>query len=599
MLAETQTSGPEIQAAPIVYHIRFADRKNHYAEITATCPTDGREHVDLMMATWTPGSYLVREYARHIDSISATDDSGTAVEIRKTSKNRWRVTSGQGSHIRVSYRLYCRIMSVRSNWVDRNYALINGAPTFLTTASDHQRIHRVSLEVPPEWNEVVTSLPAVDGSDHTFQAQNFDELVDSPFLCGNPAIHKFEVGGKEHVLANLNEGGLWDGRAAAADVAKIVQHHQQFWGVTPYPRYVFFNLITESGGGLEHDNNTVMMTSRFAFRVRKDYAKWLGLVSHEFFHTWNVRRLRPRALMEYDYENEVYFPTLWIAEGITSYYDDVGLIRSGVISAKEYLEAFSTTIQRVEDAPGKHVQSLRDSSHDTWIKLYRRDENSDNSQISYYTKGAVVAFLLDAKIRRMTNGRKSLDNVMQLLYSRFVDQGYTPDDFRSLAEEVSEADLSDFFAGNIDKASAPDYTEAFEWFGLEFEPAGAEAGDGKPSGNPPQEKAPWLGVTTRVSRGRLIIASVVRDSPAWKAGINPEDELLAIGGFRILPADFPGRLTQYSADETQTVTVSRRGQLEEVSVTFAATPEQTWKLRFTKEATEDQVKHRADWLGTK
>jgi len=599
MLAEIKPVEPGIQAEPIVYHIRFPDRKNHYAEITATCPTDGRRHVDLMMATWTPGSYLVREYARHIDSISATDDSGTAVEIRKTSKNRWRVTSGKGSQVHVSYRLYCRVMSVRSNWVETDYALINGAPTFLTTADDKHRIHRVTLEVPAEWKEVVTSLPPADGSNHTFEAQDFDELVDSPFLCGNPAIHKFEVGGKEHLLANLNEDGLWDGKAAATDVAKIVQHHQQFWGVTPYPRYVFFNLITESGGGLEHDNNTVMMTSRFAFRVRRDYAKWLGLVSHEFFHTWNVRRLRPRALVEYDYEHEVYFPTLWIAEGITSYYDDVGLIRSGVISGKEYLEAFSTTIQRVEDAPGKHVQSLRDSSHDTWIKLYRRDENSDNSQISYYTKGAVVAFLLDAKIRRVTAGKKSLDDVMRLLYSRFVDRGYTPEDFRSLAEEVSGTDLSDFFDQNVDKASAPDYTEAFDWFGLEFEPASAKTDDGDPSDSPPKAKMPWLGVITRVNGGRLIISRVLRDSPAWKAGINPEDELIAIGGFRILPADFPGRLAQYTPDETQTFTVSRRGVLQELAVTFAATPAETWKLRFRKEATEDQVKHRADWLGTK
>ncbi|MDA0589595.1 MAG: PDZ domain-containing protein [Planctomycetota bacterium] len=599
MLAETPIEAAEIAAAPIVYHIQFPDRKNHYADIVASYPTGGKDNIDLMMATWTPGSYLVREYARNVESVSAVDDARKVVQIEKTSKNRWRVSTGGSNHVHVSYRLYCREMSVRSNWVDAGYSLINGAPTFLTLVEKTKRTHRVTVDTPKEWKDVVTSLPPVDGKNHTFEAADFDELVDSPFLCGNPAIHKFEVGGKEHILANLHEDGLWDGKAAASDVAKIVQHHQQFWGVTPYPRYVFFNLITESGGGLEHDNNTVMMTSRFAYRVRKDYAKWLGLVSHEFFHTWNVRRLRPRALVEYDYENEVYIPTLWIAEGITSYYDDIGLIRSGVISEKEYFEAFSTTVQRVENAPGKNVQSLRDSSHDTWIKLYRRDENSDNSQISYYTKGSVVAFLLDAKIRRATDNKKSLDDAMRILYQRCVEQGYTPDDFRSIAEEVSGIDLSEFFKTNIDEASPPDYTEALEWFGLEFEPADSKSDKDDSDDDGKKDKTPWLGVTTTVTSGRLMISKVVRDSPAWKAGLNPQDELIAIGGFRVLPADFPARLKQYADDETQTFVVSRRGELKELAVTFAASPAETWKVRVLKDSTQDQKQRRAAWLGTK
>lgn len=595
MLAETEPAKADAQADPILYHIQFPDRKNHYAEVVASYPTGGKDHIDLMMATWTPGSYLLREYARHIETISATDDARNPVEIEKTKKNRWRISTGGSDHVHVSYRLYCRVMNVRSNWVEAEYALINGAPTFLTLVGDRKRTHRVVLDCPPEWKEVVTSLPPADGRNHTFEAADFDELVDSPFLCGNPTIHKFEVGGREHLLATLGGDGLWDGKAAAEDVARIVQHHQQFWGVTPYPRYVFFNLITESGGGLEHDNNTVMMTSRFAYRVRKDYAKWLGLVSHEFFHTWNVRRLRPRALVEYDYENEVYFPTLWIAEGITSYYDDLGLIRAGVISTKEYFEALSTTIQRVENAPGKNVQSLRESSHDTWIKLYRRNENSDNSQISYYTKGAVVAFLLDAKIRRATAGNKSLDDVMRVLYERCVEQGYTPEDFRSIAEEVSGIDLSEFFRTNVDAASRPDYTEALDWFGLEFEPADKKQEDSSDDG---KEQPVWLGVTTKVVSGRLIISTVVRESPAWKAGLNPEDELIAIGGFRVVPADFPGRLKQYDIGETQTLTVSRRGELKEIAVTFAGKPAETWKIRVLKESSEEQKQRRAVWLGT-
>ena len=177
------------------------------------------------------------------------------------------------------------------------------------------------------------------------------------------------------------------------------------WGVVPYPRYIFFNLLVESGGGLEHDNSTVMMISRWYYRDREKYVRWLGLASHEFFHTWNVRRLRPKPLVAYDYENEVYLRSLWIAEGITSYYDDLQLARCGLISQKEYLETVSKQIETLQTTPGRNIQSLSDSSHDTWIKLYRPNENSGNSQVSYYNKGAVAAFLLDAEIRSATDGR--------------------------------------------------------------------------------------------------------------------------------------------------------------------------------------------------
>jgi predicted metalloprotease with PDZ domain len=356
----------------IDYIVRFPQAQNHYAEVELRAATDGVDELELMIPVWTPGSYLIREYARHIEHIEAHDGDGTTLSLHKPEKNRWTVTTGGAQQVVVNYRLYCREMSVRSNWVDGDFALINGAAAFVTPVAARKQKHRVTLELPVEWKTSVSSMVSTSKkTPHSYVAATYDELVDSPIVCGNPAVYSFKVGGVEHQLVNVGEGGVWDGPKSAADVERLVKEHHQMWGIVPYPRYVFFNLITESGGGLEHDNNTVMMTSRWSYRDREKYRRWLGLVSHEFFHTWNVRRLRPRALVEYDYESEQYFRSLWIAEGITSYYDDLTLARCGLFDRDQYLKMLSEQIEKLQRTPGRLVQSLSDSSHDTWIKLYR------------------------------------------------------------------------------------------------------------------------------------------------------------------------------------------------------------------------------------
>ena len=322
-------------------------------------------------------------------------------------------------------------MSVQGNWVDGSFALLNGAATFLTLAGSEPRPHEVSLVLPPDWRTSMTGLAEAPGrKPHHYMAPDFDTLVDSPIYAGNPAIYEFQVDGVPHYLVNEGEGGLWDGPRSARDVEAIVRVQKTFWGFLPYEKYVFFNLLTETGGGLEHKNSTVLMASRWATRTRSSYLAWLNLVSHEFFHTWNVKRLRPVELGPFDYENEVYTPSLWVAEGITSYYDRLLVRRAGLCTVEEYLagdppspgsDSDKTTndIERLQTTPGRLVQPLEASSFEAWIKFYRRDENTPNTGISYYVKGAVVAFLLDARIRRATSGKKSLDDVMRLAYERY------------------------------------------------------------------------------------------------------------------------------------------------------------------------------------
>ena len=445
------------------YLVDFSNAKNHYVNVVATIPVRA-ETTELMMAVWTPGSYLVREYARHIDSIEAKS-GGKKLEFEKTRKNRWVVQTKGIKSFQLRYRLYCNEMTVRTNFTGNQYAMINGAPTFITVADRLDQKHIVRLKLPKPWKRSATSLRSTGKHPHTFVANDFDELVDSPIVAGNVQVYPFSAGGVEHQLVNVGESGQWNGTQAAADLKQVVQAHQEMWGTTPYDRYLFINMISDSRGGLEHDFSTLLMTSRWKFRDEKGYQDWLSLASHEFFHTWNVRRLRPEPLVEYDYETEIYTDVLWIAEGITSYYEDLALVRSGLIDQREYLARLSQNVEKVQQTDGRKVQSLRESSFDTWIKFYRPDENSINTRISYYSKGAVVAFLLDAKIRKLTNGEKSLDNVMRTMWEQHAESGFTSKDFRRVASAVAGQNLNDWFRVAVDSTQELDYSDV-EFLGV-------------------------------------------------------------------------------------------------------------------------------------
>jgi predicted metalloprotease with PDZ domain len=401
--AQTTASAAQQAAAPIQYTVSFPEPHTHYMEVSAIVPTGGRPSIEMMMAVWTPGSYLVREYERHVESVAATA-AGQGLTVEKTDKNRWRVSTGGATSVNVTYRIYGREMSVRTNWIEAGFALINGAPTFLTLADTTARPHEVILKPANGWRGSFTGLPAMSGGEHRYRAPDFDTLVDSPILLGNPAVYEFLVDGKLHYLVNEGEAGVFDGEQASRDLQAIVREQRRFWGDLPYDKYVVLNVITEASGGLEHRNSTVLMTSRWATRTRRAYLSWLELASHEFFHVWNVKRLRPVELGPFDYENEVHTRSLWMAEGVTDYFAELLVHRAGLSTREEYLDSLSNKIEELQTTPGRGVQSAELASFDAWIRYYRPDENSPNVSISYYTKGAVIAFLLDARIRAATGG---------------------------------------------------------------------------------------------------------------------------------------------------------------------------------------------------
>lgn len=593
---------------PIRHTLRFPDARNNYVEVESVYPTGGTPDLEVFMAVWTPGSYLVREYARNIDRVAAIDDAGVPLAVSKISKNRWRVMTGGASHVTLRYPIYCREMSVRTNFVDSSFAMLQGAATYLSLVGQNERPHQIHVELPPEWKQAVSALPAAANSDpNTFFARDYDTLVDSPIVAGNPEIFEFEVRGKKHQIVNTPASSLWDGPKSVNAARRIVEQFAAMWGEIPYDRYVFFNMLVEAGGGLEHKNSTTLMTS--AWTTRSDdafygnpYAKppqggWLSLLSHEYFHVWNVKRLRPRALGPFDYEAENYTPSLWVSEGLTSYYADLALVRSGLITPEDYLARLSGAIADLQSQPGRLVQSAAESSFDAWIKGYRPDENSPNTGISYYTEGTVMGFLLDARIRAATGDQKSLDDVMRLAYQRFSGAtGFTPGEFRDCIEEVAGREVAEWTEKLESDAVDFDYTMELAHFGLQFQPPASES-----TGSDEREKEPqgWLGVGVRVNGAGTFVSSVLRGTPAYEAGLNVEDEILAIGDRRISATFWPHLGEYFRPGDTAELLVARRGKLLRLPVTFGKEPVSSWRIEIAPDQSPAQRTSLDLWLSSR
>jgi predicted metalloprotease with PDZ domain len=587
--ATAQTAQSPRAAEAIRYTVSFPAPQTHYMEVSATVPTGGRADVELLMAVWTPGSYLVREYERNVERVTASA-SGRSLAIEKSAKNRWRIVTGGARAVTVSYGVYAHEMSVRTNWVDADYALINGASTFLTLADGVARPHEVALNVPAGWPRSMTGMRALSG-EHQYVAPDFDTLVDSPILVGNLTVHEFTVDGKRHYLVNQGETPEFDAARAVKDYEAIIREQRRFWGGLPYDKYLVLNVIAENrGGGLEHKNSTVLIASRGTTRSRNAYLAWLTTLTHEIFHAWNGKRLRPVELGPFDYEREVLTRGLWVVEGLSDYYGDLITLRAGLLTREEFLESLSGIIAEVQTTPGRFLQPVELASYDAWIRYYRPDENSPNVSISYYSKGQLVGFLLDARIRRATNGAKSLDDVMRAAYAKYSGpRGFTGEQFREVAEQVAGTSLADFWNIAVKGTAELPYADALATFGLRFRTA--ETTSSRAS----------LGVSTRNDSGRLVVTPVVRDpaapDAAPAAGLSADDEILAINERRVTADQLNRRLDEYSPGERISLLVARGGQLLRLELVLGSQPPTAWDLEVDPAADDTQRTRLSAWLG--
>ena len=453
--------------APIVHTVRFPAPETHYAEVEAAIPTDRRASIEVMMAIWTPGFYRVEDYASRVQDLSARQFDGKSLSVEQTTRNRWRVQTGGAPTAIVSYKLLCNGRSVTTNWVDADLLVLNGAAAFVTLVEQSRRPHEVRLQPAQQWKRAMSGLdPAPDGDPNHFRAADYDALVDSPIVAGDLSVHQFEVAGSKHHHVDAGDYKKWDGRRGADDLEKIVREARRYWGLLPFRRYVFLNVFRQGGGGLEHCNSTLLTSSP---NMTAPTVRWLSFVAHEYVHAFNVKRLRPVELGPFDYEHPPTTSSLWVSEGLTTYCADLIVARAGLCRTEDFLSMLSSNISSLQNSPGRLKQTLAQSSLDVWNSGTSGVGRDTQNLVSYYVKGPVVGFLLDAKVQRATNGKRSLDDVMRLAYKRYSGaRGFTPEQFRGAAEEMAGIDLKEEFRKWVDSTEELDYAEALDWFGLRF-----------------------------------------------------------------------------------------------------------------------------------
>jgi len=459
---------------PIIYAVSIASPEKHLAQVVATVPAQGHDSIELLIPVWSPGFYRVEDYAKRISELAARTPDGVPLDVTQPKGNRWLIRTGGSSKVVISYRLSCEQRSVTTNWVSDDLLVLNGAATFVTLVEKARRPHEVQLALPATLPQSMSALDrAPDGLPNHYRALDYETLVDSPILAGKLTVHAFEVDRSEHQLVDAGDiGSHWDGKRVAQDLEKIVKQNRLLWGSLPFKRYLFLNVFRRGGGGLEHKNCTLLTSSPAGASQPRSDLRWLNFVSHEYFHAFNVKRLRPVDLGPFDFEKPPQTPSLWISEGLTSYYGALIVSRAGLGTTEDFLATLSGDIGRLQNAAGRLVQTLEQSSLDVWTSGFSGMGRDNATKVSYYVKGSIVGFLLDAKIRHATAGKKNLDDVMRLAYNRYGgERGFTPEEFRSTAGEVAGVDLKAWFQRAIASTEELDYTEALDWFGLRFAPS--------------------------------------------------------------------------------------------------------------------------------
>jgi predicted metalloprotease with PDZ domain len=586
----TQATQPEIS-----YTVSMSKPWTHLFEVEMKMTWDQLpEKAELKMPVWTPGSYLVREYARHIQDFTAFDGGGNVLDWQKTNKNTWEIDTKGAKTIRVGYHVYANELTVRTNELNSEHGFFTPAALLMFPKGGISFPSTITVKPYGNWKvatgltETPSNQPTTATNNNqikTFRAANYDILYDSPFEVSNFVEKRFTAQGKLHRYIFSGEGN-YDADKIAEDTTKIIDQAIKIFGDLPYDNYTFI-VNLRGGGGLEHLNSTALQWQKFGFKPEARYKAFLGLVAHEYFHLWNVKRIRPDALGPFDYENENYTKSLWIAEGGTEYYSNLLLARAGINSDKELLGGLASGIQQLQSRPGRFETSLEDASFDAWIKYYRQDENSVNNQISYYDKGEIVNFLLDVKIRTESNGAKSLNDVMRYLYDEFYKKGknYTPADYQKISEMMAGKSLEDFFSKYARGTEEIDYNSILNPIGLRL----LTGEDGA--------KKAFLGGFMSESDGKLTVRALPSDTPAYQFGLNTGDEIVAIDGNRASNQFLNYILGEKKPGDKIKLTIFRFDSLRDIEITLEGRTTPNYRILAVTNPSEDQKRLYKEFLG--
>lgn len=555
-------------SAVTTFTVAMPNPSNHLFEIGMDVAPFSRAvaSFDLCLPAWTPGSYLVRDHARHVRDLAVAGPGGEPLRVTKVEKSRWRVrvVPGMGrGPFRVTYRVYAHELTVRTSHLDASHGFGNGACLFLHVDGRKDEPQHLRFRLPKGWKASV----ALPRRGREFLAADYDELVDSPFECGTHRTLGFRVRGVPHTLALWGEGNE-DSVRLVRDLSRLVEAAAGLFGGLPYERYLFLVHVAEGArGGLEHRASQTCGVGPWRFRPDSSYREVLGLFSHELFHAWNVKRIRPKALGPFDYSRETYLRDLWALEGMTSYYEHLLLLRAGLEEPRHALEAWAKDVKGHRETPGRRVQSAEESSFDAWIRLYRPDENSPNVSESYYRRGSLLALALDLTIRGATGGQRSLDDVVLELWRRWGSRGrpYPEGAWEAAAEKAGGAAVAGFFDRYVRGVESPPFERLFPLAGLLFrERAAKEEGNGR-DGGVVLERADF-GWKTKPEGGRLLVSEVYAEQAASAAGVSAGDEVVALDGVRADEEQLKRIARDLSPGQAVRLHLFRLGRLVEIPV---------------------------------
>ncbi|WP_235527260.1 M61 family metallopeptidase [Pedobacter sp. Leaf41] len=584
----------------IAFEVSFKEPQAHYAEVQMNISGLAKDYVDVKMPVWTPGSYLVREFEKSVEEFKATA-GGKQARVEKVRKNTWRIFSAKAAEIKINYRVYAFEISVRTPFIDESHAFLSSTGIFMHPDGMIKSPSTVKIVPFNTWSKVSTGLEPVAGQQFTYRASDFDILYDSPIEVGNQDIFEFNAAGVRHEVA-MYGGGNYDKEKLKVDMAKIVEEITAVYGENPNKHYTFIvHNFLRGGGGLEHLNSTTLGATRNAYNTEAGYKGFLALVAHEYHHLWNVKRLRPVALGPFDYDNENYTTNLWVAEGFTSYYENKYMHRAGFNDDATFVNDLAGAIGTVINTPGAKYQSAASSSYDAWIIGYRPNENSKNNSISYYSKGEVIGILMDLEIINATKGTKSLDDVMKAMYlqCKTLKRGYTDAEFKAMVEKISGISFTNFWAKYVNGVDDAEYVKYLGYAGVDMTTENATP-------NKPVSGA--AGQLT--NNGTISVSSITRNSAAWVAGLNVNDEIISLDNISVNDALANIRLKSpmlsletlpvvsgKNIGDVLKLKIKRDGLEKEISLTLKANPSVRLKATINQNATPAQKAVFKKWTG--
>jgi predicted metalloprotease with PDZ domain len=540
--------------------------------------------VDLHMPAWRTGRYLIQDFSGAVQEFSATDERGKILQWKKTDKDTWRIERGSAKSVSISYKVFANEFNQRTRELNADHAFLDPSSVFMFVDALKSQPLRLTVHPFGNWH-VTTGLDPVEGMPHTFTAPNFEYFADCPLEIGLQKDFEFFVDGKQHIISIYGDGN-WNSDTLISDFTKIVNENKKFWGDLPYSRYLFLiHCQPNAGGGTEHINSTIMGVRPFIFSDPNAYKGFLGLVSHEYFHTWNVKQLRPKAFAPYDFSRENYSEELWISEGTTSYFDDLINLRAGFSTADQYLGIVAHMITADRSRHGNTIQTLAEASYDAWIKFWRRRPNARNAETDYYGKGQHVSLLLDLTIRHRSGGASSLDDVLRAMYRQYpLTKGFTNGEFIAMCEKFAGSSLKDFFSRYLYGTTPLDWEGILSYAGLLVNTKEPAAKNG-------------IGITTHDSGDKTRVTAVLPDSPSERSGMELNDEIVALNGYRIRSAELSDRIASMRAGEKVELTVFRNDKLKTITAVIESIPTHGYIVRKSPESTPLQKSILKQWLG--